>query len=143
MLLHVEILASAHADAILLEMAALFRAIRCLWSRQLLFSQDPARFRKTRDGILSVLMQEFDPLQSAESTITQLNDISLRHVLDVHQVEISIRLFGLVGVFSQRPKIPMDPADLPIQNCLYSKSVNESSHTESYFGLREDSFVQI
>lgn len=117
--------------------------MRCFWSRQLLFSQDPTIFRKNPDGILSVLMQEFDPQQSAETIISQLNGISLRHVLDVHQAEISIRLFGLVGTSSQRLKISMDPADLPIQNCLHSKSVNETSHTESYFGLRENSFVQI
>lgn len=131
LLLHVEILASANADALLLKMAGLFRAIRCLWSRQLLFSQDPARFRKTPDGILSVLMQEFDPQQSAETIITQLNGTSLRHALDLHQAEISIRLFGLIGTSHQRLRIPMDPADLPIQNCLYSESVNEDSHTES------------
>ena len=141
--MHVEILTSAHADAILLEMAELFRTMRCLWSRQLLFSQDPARFRKTSDGVLSVLMQEFDPTHPAETIIIRLKDVSLRHVLDSHQAEISIRLFSLVGTSSQRLKIPMDPADLPIQNCLYSKSINDNSQAEPYFGLRDGSFVQI
>ena len=88
-------------------------------------------------------MQEFDPQQSAETIKTQLNDISLRRILDGHQAGISIRLFSLVGMSSQRLKIPMDPADLPIQNCLHSKSVNENSRTEAYFGLGEDYFVQM
>lgn len=143
MLLHVEILTRAHADAILLELAELFRTMPCPWSRQLLFSQDPARFRKTADGILGVLMQEFDPQQSAETIKTQLNDITLRRVLDAHQAGISIRLFSLVGTSSQRLRISMVPADLPIQNCLYSTSVNDNSQTESYFGLGEGSFVQM
>lgn len=88
-------------------------------------------------------MQEFDPQQSAETIKTQLNDISLRRVLDAHQAGISIRLFSLVGTSSQRLRIPMDPADLPIQNRLYSKSVNDNAQTELYFGLGEGSFVQM
>lgn len=136
-------LTSSHADAILLEMAQIFRAMRCFWSRQLLFSQDPARFRKTSDGVLSVIMQEFDPQQTAEALTAQLNDVSRRHLLERHPAEFSIRLFSLVGTSSQRLKVPMDPTDLPIQNRLYSRSVNENSKTESYFGLRDESFVQM
>lgn len=133
---------SSHTDAILLEMAETFRAMRCFWSRQLLFSQDPARFRRASDGVLSVLVQEFDPQQTAETLSARINDVSLRHILKQHPAEFSIRLFSLVGTSSQRLKIPMEPADLRIQNRLYSTSVNDNSRTETYFGLKEDSFVQ-
>ncbi|GAB7322974.1 hypothetical protein MBLNU13_g05504t1 [Cladosporium sp. NU13] len=124
-------------------MVGLFRTIRSLWSRQLLFSQDPAGFRKTPDDILGVLMQESDPQQSAETIKTQLHNISLHRVLDTHQAGISIRLFDLVETLSQSLRVPIDPADLPIQNCLYDTSVNENARPEAYFRLKEDSFVQI
>jgi hypothetical protein len=135
---------SSHADAILLELAKLFRTMRCSWSRQLLFSQDPARFRKNSDGVLSVLMQEFDSHHTAETVTAQLNDVSLGHMLDEHHSEVSIRLFSLVGTSSQRLRIPMEPSDLPIQNCLYDRphqSRNEDSQPEAYHGLRAESYV--
>ena len=135
--------ANSHADAILLELAKLFRAMRCSWSRQLLFSQDPARFRKNSDGVLSVLMQEFDSQHTAETITAQLNNVSLHHILDDCHAEISVRLFSLVGTSSQRLKIPMDPADLPIQNRLYTKPPDESSQTEPYHGLRAESYVHL
>ena len=143
LLLHVEIFAESHVDAILLEVAESFRTLRCSWSRQLLFSQDPARYRKNSDeGTLSVLIQKFDSHDTAETITTGLNDISLRQILDDHEAEISIRLFSLVGSSSQRLRAPMDPADLPIQNNLHSKSFEETSQTtESYFGLRAESYV--
>jgi hypothetical protein len=118
--------------------------MRCSWSRQLLFSQDPAGYRKNADdGATSVLIQEFDPRHTAETITAGLNDVSLHQILDDHQAEISIRLFSLVGTSSQRLKVPMDPADLPIQNKLHSKSFEESSQTEPYFGLRAESYVHM
>jgi hypothetical protein len=87
-------------------------------------------------------MQEFDPQQTAETLAARINDVSLRHVRKYHPAEFSVRIFSLVGMSSQRLKVPMEPADLRIQNRLYSTSVNDNSRTETYFGLKEDSFVQ-
>jgi hypothetical protein len=142
--LHVEIFASSHIDAIMLEIAESIRAMHCSWSRQLLFSQDPARYRKNSDaGALSVLMQEFDPQVTAETITARLNNVSLHRILDDRHAEISIRLFDLVGTSSQRLRVPMDPVDLPIQNKLHSKSLEENSDTSSYFGLRAESYVHM
>jgi len=117
--------------------------MRYSWYRQLLFSQDPARYRKnSEDGALGVLMQEFDSRHTAETIAAGLNDISLHQILDDHQAEISIRLFDLVGTSSQRLRVPMDPADLPIQNKLHSKSFDEPPQTEPYFGLGAESYVR-
>jgi len=88
-------------------------------------------------------MQEFDPQHTSETITAALNDVSLRRTLNNCCAEISIRLFSLVGTSSQRIRIPMDPADLPIQNRLYNKPSNDSSEKEPYFGLRAESYVQI
>lgn len=141
LLLHVEIFASAHADAVLLDIAKQLKAMRCSWSRQLLFSQDTARFRKNSDGVLSVLMQEFDPQHTAEDITARLDDVQLRQVLEHYHAEVSIRLFSLVGTSSQRLRIPMDSADLPIQNRPYDKPANDGPQTGSYHGLRTESYV--
>ena len=80
--------------------------MQCPRSRQLLFSQDPARFRKSSESVLSILMQEFDSQQTAETIITRLDDILLRNGLDGHQAKMSVRLFRLVGLSSQRLRGP-------------------------------------
>jgi hypothetical protein len=143
LLLHVEILACAHSDAVLFELAKAFRAIRCLWTRQLLFSQDPARFHKESDGALSVLMQEFDSQHTAGTITACLKDLALCPILDKHGAEISLRLFSLMGKSSQRLKIPMKASDLPIQNSLYDGPSSSESQKDSYFGLRSGAYVHM
>lgn len=86
-------------------------------------------------------MQEFDPKHTAEAITAHLNDVSLRHILDNDHAEISLRLFTHVGSCSQRFKLPMDPADLPIQNKLYKRPPSSDSSKEPYFGLGPESYV--
>jgi hypothetical protein len=118
--------------------------MRSFWTRQLLFSQDPARLRKASDCVSSVLMQEFGSQHTAETITAHLDDVSLRHILDEYGAEISVRLFNLVGSASQRLKIPMEPSDLPIQNRLYeNRAPSGTSPEEPYFGLRPESYVHI
>jgi hypothetical protein len=86
-------------------------------------------------------MQEFDSQHTADSITKQISNVSLGHVLD--RAEVSIRIFSLVGTSSQRLRIPMEPSDLPIQNCLYNRPSNDGSQTEPYHGLRAESYVHI
>lgn len=117
--------------------------MRSSWTRQLLFTQDPARFRKSADGVVSVLMQEYDPQHTAEAITASLSEISLRPVLDKYHAEVSLRLFSLVGSCSQRFKIQIDPADLPIENKLYKRPPSSGSQEEPYFGLEPGSYVHM
>jgi hypothetical protein len=118
--------------------------MRSFWTRQLLFSQDPARLRKPSEGVLSVLIQEFGSQHTAETITAHLDDVSLRHILDEYGAEISVRLFSLVGSSSHRLKIPMEPSDLPIQNRLYeTRAPSGNAKEELYFGLRPESYVHI
>lgn len=118
------------------------------WTRQLLFESDPAQSSTPSDGSKYVLMLEVDTRHTADTLASKLNVQSLRDLSGPHIEQALIRIFSLEGSATYHDMTPVDPADLPIDNRTHSQAVREDSgqiepETETYFGLRPESYVHI
>lgn len=93
-------------------------------------------------------MLEVDTRHTAETLASNLNAESMRNLSGPNIEQALIRIFSLTGSATYHDMTPVDPAELPIDNRTHNQAVLEDSgqvepESETYFGLRPESYVHI